>query len=373
MARKAKRSKRSKKSTRKSISKSRSAEGQMPCCGLPTVPERKLDDNIDPNRVSLIRENEKKWVNHTVLHYHFLATPAAWRGDDSQQDVVRESFAEWNALGIGLEFREVVDYNEAEIRIAFEPGGSWSYVGRDAIDWITDRSDRTMNFGWDLTTDYGRDTALHEIGHALGFPHEHQNPKTGIVWDDEAVYRHFAGPPNNWPRWKTYNNVLQKISPEAVEGSPWDRHSIMHYQFSAGLIDIPEEYRITALIPDPGLSPVDIAEVRRFYPENGEQRLPELKPYLSHLVEIAAGEQLDFVIKPPESRAYTMKTFGTMDTVMVLFEDVSGEPVYIAGNDDSGSDRNATIEMRLLRGRTYYLRVRLYYALATGHGAVMLW
>ena len=27
-----------------------------------------------------------------------------------------------------------------------------------------------MNFGWDLTTPYGRVTALHEIGHPLGFP-----------------------------------------------------------------------------------------------------------------------------------------------------------------------------------------------------------
>ena len=71
---------------------------------------------------------------------------------------------------------------EAEIRIGFQPGSSWSYVGRDAIDLVSDFNERTMNFGWDLTTSYGCDTALHEIGHALGFPHEHQNPNAGIIW-----------------------------------------------------------------------------------------------------------------------------------------------------------------------------------------------
>ena len=50
-----------------------------------------------------------------------------------------------------------------------------------------DPNERTMNFGWDLTTSYGHDTALHEIGHTLGFPHEHQNPTAGIVWNEPAV------------------------------------------------------------------------------------------------------------------------------------------------------------------------------------------
>lgn len=372
MARKAKRSE---KRTSGGEGKSKSRDEMLPCCGLPVVPERKIDDNIDPNRASLIRYNEKKWVNHTVLHYHFLSAPPQWRGEQAQQDVVRESFREWKDLGIGLEFREVADPAEAEIRIAFEGGaqGSWSYVGRDAIDLVPDRRERTMNFGWDLTTPYGHDTARHEIGHALGFPHEHQNPHAGIVWNEDRVYEYFSGPPNNWSRPTIEYNVIRKISPEAVQGSAWDKDSIMHYRFEAGLIDIPEEYRTRPLIPAPGLSAVDVAEVRKFYPENGGQPLPEISPYLSHLVDIGAGEQLDFVIKPPESRKYTMGTFGQMDTVMVLFEDVNGEPVFIAGNDDSGSDLNAQIETRLLRSRTYYLRVRLYYAQAKGHGAVMLW
>ena len=343
------------------------------CCGLPEVPDRPLDEDIDPNRAALIRYVEKKWVNQTVLHYHFLDAPAAWVGDEIQRQVVREAFAEWKALEIGLEFIEVADANEAEVRIAFEPGSSWSNVGRDCIDLVTDPLERTMNFGWDLTTPYGRDTALHEIGHALGFPHEHQNPIAGIVWDEDAVYSHFAGPPNGWSPQKTYYNVLRKISPAAVAGSGWDRDSIMHYQFSAGLITVPEEFQTQPLLPDPGLSPVDVEEVRKFYPPQTGEPLIELSPFSSQMIQIAAGGQLDFVIRPSMSRTYVMQTFGDMDTVMVLFEEFNGEPVYLSGDDDSGSDYNSCIEMRLLKGRTYYLRIRLYYAHAAGQGAVMLW
>jgi hypothetical protein len=342
-------------------------------CGLPIVPDRPLENILNPEVESLIRYIEKKWVNYTILHYSFLDSPQAWKGSNQQKNVVRESFAEWKNLGIGLEFSEVNNPADAEIRIGFEPGGSWSYVGRDCIDLVTDPNERTMNFGWDLTTAYGRDTALHEIGHALGFPHEHQNPNAGIVWNEDNVYSYFGGPPNYWSQDKTYYNVIRKISPAAVEGSQWDKDSIMHYQFQAGLIDIPVQYRTQPLIPAAGLSSFDIDEVLKFYPAEEEPQILELEPYLSKKVQINPGDQLNFVIKPQISRRYMIQTFGNFDTVIVLFEDINGDPVYMAGDDDSGTNFNAQIETRLLREHTYYLRLRLYYAESVGEGAVMLW
>ena len=55
---------------------------------------------------------------------------------------------------------------------------SWSYLGRDILsDRIAPKHKPTMNFGWDITRD--TDAALHEIGHTLACPHEHQNPNSG--------------------------------------------------------------------------------------------------------------------------------------------------------------------------------------------------
>ena len=342
-------------------------------CDLPSVADRILPTDLDPNRLSLVRYVEKKWVNGTVLHYHFLDDPIGWRGPSNQKAAVRNAFSEWKELGIGLRFEEVSDPNEAEFRIGFEPGGSWSYVGRDNIDFVPSAADRTMNFGWDLTTPYGRDTALHEIGHALGFPHEHQNPNSGIVWDEEKVYQHFAGPPNSWSRDKTFYNIIRKIDASQVRGSDWDKDSIMHYWFSAGLIRQPIEYRTKSLVPELGLSPVDIEEVRKFYPDKGGLEQRKLRAFESQRLELKPTEQIDFVIEPSMSRTYVIQTFGALDTVMILFEQTDGGPRYVDGDDDSGTVLNARIEARLIQDRQYIVRIRLYHSQQAGGGALMMW
>lgn len=349
------------------------SDPHVPLCDEPYVAERRLGATVDPMRLSLIRMNEKKWANGTVLHYYFFDN-AQWGGAADQKQAVRDAFAEWKGLGIGLEFEEVPAREEAEIRIGFAPGGSWSYVGRDAIDHppAADPDQRTMNFGWDLTTPYGRDTALHEIGHSLGFPHEHQNPKAGIVWDEQAVLDTFSGPPNNWDAARIRHNILRKLPLSEVRGSEWDPDSIMHYRFPAGVIREPEEYRTAPLVPDPGLSPQDESQARLFYPPL-EPEIDELRPFQSRHIEIDPGRQVNFRIRPEYSRRYRIQTFGPSDVVMVLFEDDGGTPAYVDGDDDSGYDRNARLSLRLERGRAYILRVRLYWTQRRGECAVMLW
>jgi hypothetical protein len=349
------------------------AEGKTLLCSLPEVQERDLSHVSDVRRLRLIAILDRMWVNGTNLTYYFFKEPANWRGGSVQEQAVRDAIATWKELGIGLTFQEVDSPEDATVRIGFEQGaGSWSYVGRDCIDVVTDPTKRTTNYGWDLTTAYGRDTALHEFGHVLGFPHEHQNPEAGIVWNDERVYESLGGPPNNWTRDKTYWNIIRKIPPNTVDGSTWDKDSVMHYQFEAGMIQQPPEYQTQPLIPAGGLSKLDAETVRRLYPPL-PARLPELRPFESQRFTIAAGEQVDFVITPSISRQYTLQTFGEMDTVMVLFEVRDETPEYIAGDDDSGFDYNAKIEVRLQRNREYLVRIRLYYATAIGSGAIMLY
>jgi len=57
---------------------------------------------------------------------------------------------------------------------------------------------------------------------------------------------------------------------------------------------------------------------------------------------------------------------------MVLFEEINGEPSFYAGDDDSGTDLNACIRARLLRDRSYVLRLQLYCTQSQGDGALMI-
>lgn len=341
-------------------------------CSVPPEPPRQFDPGVTEDRARAIIATAGKWVNHTTLRYYFF-DGGPFAGDETQRAVVREAFDVWKDLGIGLSFLEEENASEAELRIGFLWGdGSWSTVGTGALRRRT--AQRTMNFGWriDVPGPNGLDTAVHEIGHALGFHHEHQNPNAGIVWNREAVYDYFARtqvPP--WTRDDTDFNILDKIDPQTVGGSDWDPDSIMHYSFAAGLIRQPEEYR-GGLNPAPGLSVQDEEVVKHFYP-GGPSVAPQLLPGRSQLLSLAPGEQRDFNILPTETRDYDFRTFGDADTVMVLFQEEDGDFRYVQGDDDSGFDRNAAFRVRLVRGRAYQLRIRLYYSFASGDTAAMMW
>jgi hypothetical protein len=356
-------------------------------CSLPKVPERVFGANVNPGRERLINMLGKKWTNGTVLHYYFFDQSTdgetvffrdgtsewrTWTAKEAEKEVVRQAFKIWKDVGIGLEFKEVNSGDDAEIRIGFMRGdGAWSYVGRDILRQGQD--DRTMNFGWDLTRHASEiDTAIHEIGHTLGFPHEHQNPKAGIVWDEEAVYAELAKPPNEWDREKAWYNIIRKIKEDTVQGTSWDPNSIMHYPFGTGLIKEPEEYK-NGIFPEAGLSERDKAWVKTIYPPLTDDDYQELKLLESITMNIAAGEQKNFIIRPKANRYYNISTFGISDSVMVLFEEEESELRYLTADDDSGEDTNAKLRLKLLKGRKYVLRIRLYYRDRSGGTAVMMW
>lgn len=358
------------KTRSKGYAKKTSDTASMKLCEQPDLPIREFSADVGPERASLIRNSDRKWANGTKLHYHFLTSPARWAGSAADKRKARDGFRAWKNVGIGLEFEEVSSLDEAEIRIAFElNGGHWSYIGRDVLG--IDQSDRTMNI--DKGDAWSIDTAIHEIGHTLGFPHEHQNPDSGIVWNEEAVYADLGGPPNNWSRAKTLHNIIRKLNPGDVHGSAWDKDSIMHYAFKKGLIDRPIRYRSEPLQPAPGLSVTDKQEVKSFYPPLSLRDHRALTAFGFVRLSLAPRKQANFVIRPAATRSYRFRTFGRSDTVMVLFEEVNGAPRFSMADDDSGFGRNASFTARLFNGRTYYLRIRLYSRIRSGEFGVMMW
>jgi len=325
-------------------------------CAVPPEIDPPPVPDVGGARLYAIMVTQYKWVNRTGLHYCFLE-----RAPADQIDVVRRAFAHWTAQGIGLNFVEVANAAAAEIRIAFSQPGSWSHVG--TANLRVPPGAATMNFGLrqlDLRTEWGWATALHEIGHALGLPHEHQNPKAGIVWDQSRIYATFGGPPNYWTKAQIDQNIIQKIPAANVQGTEWDPTSIMHYPFDAGLIKRPQPYDVRGTPQNLQLSAGDLKVARYFYPV----RTPTRRMALGTApLPATVGGQADFVLEPKETRTYTLEAGGA-DARVVLFEDYKGEPVYLSADDNAGTGKKAALRLKLHRGRTYIARVRTSYAAA---------
>jgi hypothetical protein len=323
----------------------------------------------DPARVAAIVMTNSKWVNGTVLHYSFF-TKGHFAVPIKQADAVRKAFQKWKAVGIGLDFREVAQLSEAEVRIGYSTAdaSSASSVGRDVLKVPVNQP--TTMYGWDLTTPYGSGTALHELGHVLGMEHEHQNPFAGIQWNEQAVYNSLAQPPNSWDHATTFHNILEKLNSNQVQGSKWDPDSIMEYEFEPGLIVLPHPYDVTGITPPGTLSSLDKEWALKWYPAM-PKALPALQPFKPAVMSLAAGKQADFEIAPNESRRFTVETKGGSDATLVLFEEINGTSRYLAGDDDSGENRNASINQKLFAGRKYVARLRLNHPGPSGKVSLM--
>ena len=357
-------------------------------CSNPKVAPKPLATGISNERARLILTNITKWVNGTTLHYYFFDKKMdgaeveytdgtkewkSWKGTPAQMDVVRKAFGIWKKLGIGLDFAEVKNREEAEVRIGFMDGdGSWSFVGREILNQQI--NDRTMNFGWNIAvpdSHNGIDTAVHEIGHTLGLQHEHQNPFAGIVWNEEAVYASLGGEPNNWDRETTFENIIKKLDKKEVNGSDWNPDSIMHYPFEAGLIKKPAKYA-GGLEPAGGLSSRDIKYALGFYPATNPNKDIMVAELESYEIPVKNSEQQNYIFKPALTKYYNIQTLGKLDTVMVLSEKLAGNKLqYLSGDDNSGTDKNALIKIKLFRGKTYIIKLKVYFK-GAGKTALMI-
>jgi len=146
--------------TSRSSQKKLTSQSRSFCRMLPrTVPQLRPAVMADPRRAAAIISTNSKWVNGTVLHYYFF-TKGHFTVHAKQADAVRAAFRKWKAVGIGLEFKEVTQLSEAEVRIGYSvaDGSSASSVGRDVLK--VELTEPTTVYGWDLTTRYGSGTAL---------------------------------------------------------------------------------------------------------------------------------------------------------------------------------------------------------------------
>jgi serralysin len=176
--------------------------------------------------------NSKKWQNGPTLKCRFLD------GSPKMRKKTEAVAHHWEKY-CDIKFKFVAS-GLAEIRISFfADDGSWSAVGRDALNSAYfPLHQPTMNYGWlrdDTDAVEYRRVVTHEFGHALGCIHEHESPKFTRKWNVQAVMKYFQGPPNYWSPDDIRSNVLDKYSPKGISATKYDPKSIMLYAFAAAL------------------------------------------------------------------------------------------------------------------------------------------
>ena len=288
----------------------------------------------------------KVWMNGSRLQVRFIG------GTEAQRAKAKEQALWWTAFA-NLTF----DFNQAanaEIRVTFDPNdGAWSYVGTD--NRHIPLNEPTMNLGF---MDGG--TAAHEFGHAIGLAHEHQNPAGGIEWNEATVIQSLSGPPNNWDEETIRHNVLNKYRADQVQGTTFDRDSIMLYFFPGSWVSSGIGTHANDV-----LSAMDKAYIA------SAQAYPKSAPTVVDATELkvnAARRSRASIGKPGEEDLFKFEvktggnhvidTKGPTDVVMRLFGPNSQTNV-IAEDDDSGQGFNARIAAGLLPG-LYYAQVRHY-------------
>jgi len=284
-------------------------------------------------------EISKLWTNGKTLHIRFL------NGTAQQKQIVKQFAPQWTEhANLKLIFD---DAPTAQIRIAFNDDGAWSYIGTDALGIPANQP--TMNFGWQ---DEG--VVLHEFGHLIGMIHEHQNPNgNSIEWNKPAVIKALSGPPNNWDQATIQHNMFDKYSQTQINGSQLDPASVMLYSFPVG-------WTLNGFhsAPNEVLSPVDMTFAGKIYPK---------QPVVAGPVELTFGTAKAASIRLPGEEdlykftaqtagRYTIETQGPTDVVMKLY---GPSNTLIAEDDDGGVGLNSRIVRSLMPG-DYLVQIRHY-------------
>ena len=157
--------------------------------------------------------------------------------------------------------------NPSNVRISFRGDGYWSYVGTQAR--LIDPNKQTLNLqGMDRAqfNDNDNGVILHEFGHAVGFEHEHQSPKSGCQEQFNWSYLYTA---MGWSKEEVDRNMRRLDSSSSAGGllvTTFDRQSIMLYSLEPAAFKDPAH--ASCFIPEPNnaISSVDRQAIAKIYP-----------------------------------------------------------------------------------------------------------
>jgi hypothetical protein len=221
-------------------------------------------------------ENQLEAVVRTALRWDGNSISVCFMdGSSAAYDQIAAAASDWSqGTAVRFDFgsagarRRCNAQAPSDIRVSFGPGGYWGYVGTSGRQIPADRA--TLNLERldhpGPLSDYERSVVLHEFGHALGFEHEHQSPKSGCQEEFNWDYLYAS---MGWPPEKVRFNMArfdQSNSLNGLQSTAFDRDSVMLYSLESRAFKNPDTATCLVRQANLHLSVTDLSAASYLYP-----------------------------------------------------------------------------------------------------------